>query len=86
VLVIEATGAAAGDAAAIAPHLSKVVVANPKQVRMRTGLIKWLCGIDWMIFFNRERCLTISLRLMTCRRSAYIGSSGTQIAGRKPLA
>jgi transposase len=34
VVVIEATGNAASIAAVIAPHVKKVVIANPKQVRI----------------------------------------------------
>ena len=48
--------------------------------------IRWLCGIDWMMFFNRDRCRTIWLRRVTCRRSACVRSSGTQTSGRRPLA
>ena len=33
--------------------------ARPAQIRVRTGGIRWLCRIDWMIFFNRDRCRTI---------------------------
>jgi len=35
VVVVEATGNAASVAAVIAPHIEKVVIANPKQVRLR---------------------------------------------------
>ena len=34
VVVIEATGNAASVAAVIGPHVSRVVIANPKQVRL----------------------------------------------------
>ena len=39
-----------------------------------------------MMFFKRDRCRTIWLRRVTCRRSACVGSSGIQTSGRKPLA
>ena len=48
--------------------------------------IRWPCRIDCMMFFSRDRCRTIWLRRVTWRRSAWVGSSGIQTSGRKPLA
>ena len=43
VVVVEATGNAASVAAVIAPHVKKVVIANPKQVRV-IAHAKIICG------------------------------------------
>ena len=48
--------------------------------------IRCACRIDWMMFFRRDRWRTIWLRRVTCRRSAWVGSSAIQTSGRKPLA
>jgi hypothetical protein len=41
--------------------------AGPAQIGVRKRGIRWLCRIDWMIFFNRDRCRTIWLR--SCLRA-----------------
>jgi hypothetical protein len=43
VVVVEATGNAASVAAVITPHVKKIVIANPKQVRV-IAHAKIICG------------------------------------------
>jgi hypothetical protein len=33
--------------------------ARPAQIGVRAGGDQWLCRIDWMMFFKRDRCRTI---------------------------
>ena len=42
IVVIEATGNAASVAAVIRPHVSRVVIANPKQVRLTSTALSFM--------------------------------------------
>ena len=57
VVVIEATGNASSVAAVIAPHVKKVVIANPKQVRIIAHAKIKTDTIDdrWVQSYNEER-------------------------------
>ena len=56
VVVIEATGNAASAAAVIAPHVAKVVIANPQQVRAATIIASTSASIRiWSTILARLR-------------------------------
>ena len=48
--------------------------------------IKCAANTEWISFFSRVRWRTIWERRATCRRSAWVRSSGIHTCGRKPLA
>jgi transposase len=77
VVVVEATGNAASVAAAIAPHVKKVVIANPKQVRI--------------IAHARIKTDTIDASVLAqlyasgfCRKSGFLTNRHRRFAGRSP--
>jgi transposase len=75
VVVVEATGNASSVAAVIAPHVKKVVIANPKQVRI--------------IAHAKIKTDTIDAKVLAqlyasgfCRRSGFLMSRPRRFGGR----
>jgi hypothetical protein len=60
VVVVEETGNASSVAAVIAPHVKKVVIANPKQVRI-IAHAKWAPSATWREISSRWSCIALVL-------------------------
>jgi len=75
VVVVEATGNAASVAAVIAPHVKKVVIANPKQVRVIAHAKIKTDTIDASV-------LAQLMQAAFCRKSGYRMSRRRRFAGR----
>jgi transposase len=75
VIVVEATGNASSVAAVIAPHVKKVVIANPKQVRIIAHAKIKTDTIDASV-------LAQLMQAAFCRRSGFQTSRRRRFAGR----